>query len=251
MPTQGFREVVLTGIHLGAWGRDTGEGSLADLLAALTGFHETLRFRLSSTEPMEVDDRVLQVIEAGGERFAHHLHVPLQSGSDTVLRRMNRPYRSEAYLQRAQAIRGAFPDAAIGADVIVGFPGETDEEFAQTLALVERAPLTYLHVFGYSDRPGTRASAMKDKVPPEVIAVRSGHLRSLGARKDREFQDRFQGTVLKVLMLKERAADGRLVGLTGNYLEVLVEGGDELKNSFVRVRALRRGGDGRWEGMVA
>ena len=248
---QGFREVVLTGIHLGAWGRDTGEGSLADLLSALTGFHETLRFRLSSTEPMEVDDRVLQVMEAERTRFAHHLHVPLQSGSDTVLRRMNRPYRSEAYLQRVHAIRGAFPDAAIGADVIAGFPGETDEEFAQTLALVEKAPLTYLHVFSYSDRPGTRASAMKDKVPPEVIAARGGRLRALGVAKDCEFQERFQGTVLDTLVLKERAADGRLVGLTGNYLEVLMEGGDELKNSFVPVRALRRGGDGRWEGVVA
>ena len=208
---QGFREVVLTGIHLGAWGRDTGEGSLADLLAALTGFHETLRFRLSSTEPMEVDDRVIHVMQAAGERFAQHLHVPLQSGSDTVLRRMNRPYRSEAYLQRVSAIRGAFPDAAIGADVIVGFPGETDEEFAQTLALVERAPLTYLHVFSYSDRPGTRASAMKDKVPPEVIAVRGGHLRSLGARKDREFQDRFQGAVLEALDA-QREGGGRPAG---------------------------------------
>jgi threonylcarbamoyladenosine tRNA methylthiotransferase MtaB len=248
---QGFREVVLTGIHLGAWGRDTGEGSLADLLAALTGFDESLRFRLSSTEPMEVDDRVLRVMEAGGERFAHHLHVPLQSGSDAVLRRMNRPYRGEAYLQRVEAIRGVFPDAAIGADVIVGFPGETDQEFAETLALVERAPLTYLHVFTYSDRPGTRASAMMDKVPPEVIAARGGQVRRLGARKDREFQDRFQGTVLTALVLKDRATDGRLVGLTGNYLEVLVEGGDELKNSFVPVRALRRGDDGRWDGELA
>jgi threonylcarbamoyladenosine tRNA methylthiotransferase MtaB len=248
---QGFREVVLTGIHLGAWGRDTGEGSLADLLAALTGFHGTLRFRLSSTEPMEVDDRVLQAMGAAGERFAHHLHVPLQSGSDSVLRRMNRPYRSGAYLERVQAIRAAFPDAAIGADVIVGFPGETDEEFAQTLALVERAPLTYLHVFSYSDRPGTRASAMRDKVAPEVIAERGGRLRSLGARKDREFQERFQGTVIDALVLKERAADGRLVGLTGNYLEVLAEGGDELKNRFVPMRALRRGADRRWEGVMA
>ena len=264
----GYREVALTGIHLGMWGRDTGEGDLADLLAALAGVDEVARFRLSSTEPMEVDDRVLAVMAAAEQRFAEHFHLPLQSGSDTVLRRMNRPYRTADYADRLHAIRERFPDAAIGADVIVGFPGETDDEFAQTVVFVAGLPLTYLHVFAYSDRPGTRASAMRSKVIPETISARSADLRALGARKNDEFQAGFAGRVLRALVLHQRADDGRLVSLTGNYMEVLVDesggqgpenrGGNSrhasapppLANRFVDLRLTERRPDGRWEGVV-
>jgi threonylcarbamoyladenosine tRNA methylthiotransferase MtaB len=247
---EGYREVVLTGVDLGAWGRDTGEGSLADLLSALVDLDPDLCFRLSSTEPMEVDERVLSVIGGAGERFAHHLHLPLQSGSDGVLRRMNRPYRAHAYAERVQAIRRALPDAAIGADVIVGFPGETEDEFEETMALVAGTSLTYLHVFAYSDRPGTRAWELKPKVRPEVIAERSLRLRRLGARKDADFQDRFKEAELTALVLRERDPAGLLVALTGNYMHVLLPGPDALMNSLVRVRLLRRRADGRWEGEV-
>ena len=123
------------------------------------------RYRLSSIEPLEVDAALMDVIEPAGDRVAHHFHLPLQSGSDAVLRRMNRPYTAAEYLRVAGELARRFPDAAIGADVIVGFPGETEAEFEETFAFIEHAPLTYLHVFSYSDRPGTDASAMRPRCP--------------------------------------------------------------------------------------
>jgi threonylcarbamoyladenosine tRNA methylthiotransferase MtaB len=254
---RGYREVVLTGIDLGSWGRDTGEGSLAYLLAVLLADHPAEaapgpagrigRFRLSSIEPLEIDAALLDVIESAGERVAHHFHLPLQSGSDAVLARMRRPYSASDYLAAVEAIAGRFPEAAIGADIIVGFPGETDAEFEETLTLVERSPLTYLHVFAYSDRPGTRASGMDPKVHPETIHERSVRMRALGTRKKEAFRGRLVGTHQRVLVLGERGADGRLVGLTGNYMEVLVNDAETLINRFVRVRMEQPLADGRWE----
>jgi threonylcarbamoyladenosine tRNA methylthiotransferase MtaB len=243
---RGFREVVLTGINLGSWGRDTGQGTVADLLEALLAGAGISRYRLSSMEPLEVDGALMAVMEAADDRVARHFHLPLQSGSDSVLRRMNRPYAAAEYLAVVTELAGRFPDAAIGADVIVGFPGETDAEFAETLAFVEHAPLTYLHVFTYSDRPGTKASHMKAKVAPETIRERSVRLRALGELKNAAFRDRLRGTRQRVLVLKERDADGRLVGITGNYMEVLLDGGDELMNCFAEVRLEDPGDDGRW-----
>lgn len=261
LAARGFREVVLTGINLGSWGRDTGEGSVADLLKVLlerdaagpaggpgadAGRPSIDRYRLSSIEPLEVDQALMSIVEAAGERVARHFHLPLQSGSDTVLRRMNRPYTAAEYLEVAAELARRFPDAAIGADVIVGFPGETETEFAETLAFVEHAPLTYLHVFSYSDRPGTRASGMRPKVPPETIHDRSLRLRALGERKNAAFRDRLRGTGQRVLVLKERDAAGRLVGITGNYVEVLLDADDSLMNRFAQVRLEEPGEDGRW-----
>lgn len=297
---RGFREIVLTGINLGAWGRDTGEGSLADLLELLLaasgpasgsggpgsgdgadgggsghrdgtdgggpgdgdgrgngdsgedGWSTTrgarlLRFRLSSVEPLDIDARLTQVIARAGERVAHHFHLPLQSGADSVLARMGRPYRSADYLRVVETLAARFPQAALGADVIVGFPGESDKEFAQTLALVKKAPLTYLHVFSYSDRPGTRASRMRPKVAPETIRARSLALRQLGEHKKAAFRQRLRGTPQRALVLAEQAPDGRWVAITGNYQEVLVAGDDSLVNRFVRVRLETVRADGRWE----
>lgn len=250
-----YREVVLTGINLGSWGRDTGEGPLANLLALLLEDRPPEgdplgRLRLSSIEPLEVDASLLDVIEGAGERVAHHFHLPLQSGSPSVLSRMGRPYTAEGYLEVAQTVARRFPDAALGADVIVGFPGETDAEFEETLALVERSPLTYLHVFAYSDRSGTRASAMTPKMTPETIHERSRRMRALGMQKNDSFRGRLSGTEQRVLVLNERSADGRLVGLTGNYMEVLVGDDETLTNRFVRVRLEQSLPDGRWEGSI-
>jgi threonylcarbamoyladenosine tRNA methylthiotransferase MtaB len=272
---RGFREVVLTGINLGSWGRDTGEGTVADLLEALlhrdaAPIGETAgalpgpagpaptagtllgpastapgRYRLSSIEPLEVDASLLTVIAAAGDRVAHHFHLPLQSGSDTVLRRMNRPYTADEYLAVVTELARRFPDAAIGADVIVGFPGESDAEFAETLAFIEHAPLTYLHVFGYSDRPGTEASLMRPKLPPETIHERSLRARASGERKNAAFRDRLRGTGQRALILHQRDAAGRLVSITGNYVEVVLDGGDELMNRFAQVRLGGPSGDGR------
>jgi threonylcarbamoyladenosine tRNA methylthiotransferase MtaB len=248
---QGYAEVVLTGIHLGAWGRDTGEGGLADLLAGALEVQEVARLRLSSTEPMEITDRVLAVAAAAGERFAAHLHVPLQSGSDAVLRRMNRPYRRPQYAERVRAIRSWFPTGAIGADVIVGFPGETDAEFDETLEFVASLPLTYLHVFAYSDRPGTRASSMPAKVAPETIKARSERLRALGREKNSLFQESFREKVLTALLLRQRSEDGDIVGLTGNYVELVVPGDDSLMNHYAPVRLVEPTDGGRWRAVLA
>ncbi len=143
-----------------------------------------VRFRLSSIEPLEVDTAVLDAIDAAGERIAHHFHLPLQSGCDEVLQRMGRPYSGEEYLRVAGRIATRFPEAAMGADVIVGFPGETEDHFVETCRLIQESPLTYLHVFAYSDRPGTVASAMGGKVPPDVIHQRSVRLREIGRAVD-------------------------------------------------------------------
>jgi len=247
---KGFREVVLTGIHLGSWGTDTGDGTLADLLRTLATDTSMRHFRLSSTEPLEVDDRVLSVMGGYGDRFAEHFHLPLQSGSDSVLRRMNRPYDAQRYAERVHAVRAAFPDAAIGADVIVGFPGESEAEFQDSLRLVESLPLTYLHVFPYSDRPGTRASTATDKVAPNAISERSIRFREVGEVKDQAFQARFAGRELRALLLKQRSAGDMIVGITGNYLEVQVPGDASLMNRFARVVPLERRSDGRWLGSL-
>jgi threonylcarbamoyladenosine tRNA methylthiotransferase MtaB len=255
--TRGYREIVLTGIDLGSWGRDTGEGTLADLLALLVGREvggggEAVgalpsRYRLSSIEPLEVDEALIDVVERSGERVARHFHLPLQSGSDSVLRSMGRPYSAGQYLQVANSLARRLPDAAVGADIIVGLPGETEREFSETLSLVEDSPVTYLHVFAYSDRPGTRAADLGPKVSPETIQERSERMRSLGARKKAAFHARLVGSEQKVLVLRERSADGRLVGLTGNYVEVLVGDDETLLNRFAVVRLERSLPDGRWE----
>ena len=230
--------------------------------------NEVARFRLSSTEPMEVDDRVLAAMVAGGRRFADHFHIPLQSGSDTVLRRMNRPYRTAEYAARVHAIRRSFPDAAIGADVIVGFPGETEAEFAETMAFVAALPLTYLHVFAYSDRPGPRASSHdRRRSAPRPSRARSARLRAAGrAARTTSSRPASPAGSLEALVLHQRADDGRLVALTGNYLEVLVgqpgrrpsrrrphhfaDPPRDPRNRFVTVRLRERRADGRWEADV-
>ena len=250
LATRHYREVVLTGINLGSWGKGAGEGSLADLLAVLVDQGGAGRYRLSSIEPLETDEALQQVILQAGDRVAHHFHLPLQSGTDSVLRRMNRPYTAAQYLEIAESLGRRFPDAAIGADLIAGFPGETDEEFESTLSFVEHTPLTYLHVFSYSDRPRTAASALRPKVSPETIHARTMLLRALGERKKAAFHEKLIGTEQRVLVLSQRASDGRLVGLSGNYLEVLLRGDDSLMNEFAWAKIERSLEDGRAEGSI-
>jgi len=244
---RGYREVVLTGINLGSWGRDSGEGCLAELLESLLEETTVGRYRLSSIEPLETRGPLLDVIEAAGERVARHFHLPLQSGCDSVLRRMNRPYTSSEYLGVVHDLIGRFPDAALGGDVIVGFPGETEDDFEATRSFVEATPFTYLHVFSYSDRPGTAASLMKDKVHPDVIHRRSEVLRSIGRNKNLSFQSRIAGSLQRALILRERTADDRPIGLTGNYVEVVAAAGGPLTNTFIRGRLHQLRDDMRWE----
>jgi threonylcarbamoyladenosine tRNA methylthiotransferase MtaB len=211
-----FREVVLSGINLGRWGRDAGnaQGRLVDLVRRLLGETTVGRLRLSSVEPMDFSDDLLQLM-ADSPRIARHVHAPLQSASDTVLRRMKRRYRSRHYARRIESAYRLLPDAAFGADVMVGFPGETDAEFEETRCFIEQLPFTYLHVFTYSERPGTPAAAMESPVPMAARRERNAVLRDLAAKKNLEFRRRFVGRTLSVVTLQNGYP-----ALSGNYLKV-------------------------------
>jgi len=209
-----YPEVVLTGINLGRWGREPGfDMRLADLLRILLNETDIRRLRLSSVEPMDWSDDLLQLV-ADSPRIAKHIHIPLQSGSDTVLRRMHRRYRPKHYEHRVRLARELMPDAAIGADVMTGFPGETDVEFEQTRAFIEALPFTYLHVFPYSERPGTPAAERRDQVPESVRKCRGRVLKDLGMTKNAAFRLRFVGKSLSAVTLENNQA------LTSNFLQV-------------------------------
>jgi threonylcarbamoyladenosine tRNA methylthiotransferase MtaB len=210
-----YREVVLSGINLGRWGREPGSPMrLAGLVRALLAETEVERLRLSSVEPMDFSDDLLELM-AGSPRMAGHVHAPLQSGSDRILRRMHRRYRPRHYADRVEKARALMPDAAIGADVMVGFPGETDADFEESRAFIESLPFTYLHVFTYSERPGTPAAQDPESVPMPVRKERNRVLRDLAAAKNRSFRERMVGKTLSAVTLHEPG-----VALTGNYLKV-------------------------------
>jgi len=212
---RGYKEIVLSGIHLGTYGRDLDpRTSLESLVGSiLEGVPKLQRLRLSSIEPLEVTPEIIERV-ATQPRMAHHFHIPLQSGSSRVLRAMRRPYQPEYYSDLLRRIRDRVPDAAIGADVMVGFPGETDEEFSQTFRLIEETPLTYLHVFPYSSRPGTPAAEFSAQVPSHVASFRARTLRHLIARKHAAFLGSMAGRILDVLVLQPGE------GLTTNFLKV-------------------------------
>ena len=210
-----YREVVLSGINLGRWGREPGSKMrLAGLLRRLLEETGIERIRLGSIEPMDLSDDLLGLM-ASSPRIAKHVHAPLQSGADAVLRRMRRRYRARHYASRILKVRQWMPDAAIGADVMVGFPGETEEEFEQNRQFVESLPVTYLHVFTFSARPATPAAGMADQVPKRVRKHRNKLLRELAAGKNLEFRKRMIGRALSVVTLNQDQA-----ALSDNYLKV-------------------------------
>ena len=237
----GYREIVLSGINLGRWGRDLPtRTNFAAMLRAILDNTGIEKLRISSVEPMDWSNELIELV-ASSPRIAKHAHVPLQSGSDRVLRAMHRKYRPWHYADRIERIRAAMPDAAIGADVMVGFPGETGDEFEQTRALIERLPFTYLHVFTYSSRSGTPSAEMPSQVPAQVARERNRVLRNLAASKKRAFMDSFIGRELSAITLTD--FDGRRTeALSDNYLKVLVTGMYP-PNRFVRVRVEGRESD--------
>lgn len=213
-----YREVVLTGINLGRWGREPGSSlRLPDLLRRMLDETEIDRIRLSSIEPMDWSDALIDLM-ASTERIARHVHMPLQSGADQILRRMHRKYRPKHYADRLLRAGAAIPDAGIGADVMTGFPGETDALFEESKAFIESLPFTYLHVFTYSERPGTPAALMGDSVPVQVRRDRTRILRELGEQRNQEFRNRMQGKKLQAVTLEQPG-----LALTSNYLHVEVE----------------------------
>jgi len=228
-----YREVVLSGINLGRWGREAGSPMrLADLLRRVLDETPVERIRLSSVEPMDFSDDLLGLM-AGSARIAKHVHAPLQSGSDTVLRRMHRKYRPRHYEDRVRKARALMPDAAIGADVMVGFPGETDAEFEENRRFIADLPFTYLHVFTYSERPGTPAAERADQVPMPVRKERNRVLRELAAEKNLEFRRAVMGRMLSVVTLEDGA-------LSDNFLKVELATPREVRTQSQLWRSRRR-----------
>ena len=247
----GFHEVVLTGVHLGSYGRDvdreaapasstmltttttapmsTTSTTLATLLAALDRHPSDVKFRISSLEPMDCPPEVIDLVAASG-RFAPHFHLPLQHASDAMLRRMRRPYTLDLYRRVVDRIRDRLPHAAIGSDLIAGFPGEREEDADRTLDYLSGSPLTYLHVFPYSPRAGTEASRLSGRVPGPAVRDRARAVRAVGTALSRRFREAQVGTVRPGLTL-----EGGTVVLTDTYLKVAVAPGRD-GNERVRVR---------------
>ena len=236
----GFHEVVLTGIHLGRYGRDLlPPTSLFDLLKQIQSRQSMTRLRLSSIEPLELTRDIIKLVagsQGAAVEICSHFHIPLQSGDNTILNKMNRPYRREAFKELVKDIKEALPEAGIGCDVLIGFPGESDEAFENTRQLIRELPLTYLHVFPFSAREGTPASRFPGKVPQQVVKERCREIRELGQRKRNAFLESQVGRPATVLVENRRDRQtNRLKGITSNYITVLMEGDDRLMNTFQEV----------------
>jgi len=272
----GYREVVISGINLGRWGRDLDAGhqisdigqnvepvqgstsevrgprdeaakksTIESLIRSLLAETTLEKLRLSSIEPMDWSDELIAMV-ASSPRIAKHAHVPMQSGSDAVLRRMHRKYRPWHYREKVEKIRAAMPAAAIGADVMAGFPGETEAEFEETRRLIDELPLTYLHVFTYSARPGTPAAAMPNQVPVQVAREHNRVLRELAAEKKLAFMRSFIGKTAEAITLnvvvghavgyKDGDGNGEFTeALTDNYLKLHLRGRHE-PNQWLKAR---------------
>ncbi len=238
----GYREIVLSGINLGTYGRDLSPRvGLIELLRRILDETGVERLRISSIEPMDVTEELIALF-GSSERMAQHFHMPLQSGCDRVLGAMHRWYRAEHYARRVELIRERMPDAAIGADVIAGFPGETDAEHAETVAVIARLPFSYLHVFSFSQRSGTQAAELGNQVPAPVVKNRARELRALGEVKAREFRRSQVGRELRVLTLRDdREFAETTPALSSNYLRVGVRG-KFAANEWVDVTVVEAGG---------
>lgn len=219
----GFREIVISGINLGRWGRDLATPARFEtLVSAILEKTKIERLRISSVEPMDWSPGLIQLM-ADSPRICKHAHLPLQSGSDRVLRLMHRKYRPWHYAERIMRIRAAMPDAAIGADVMAGFPGETEALFEENLQFIAGLPFTYLHVFTYSPRPGTVAAKMPDHVPLPIARERNRILRELIAQKNLAFRQSFVGRTLEAITLHSQDA-GHTDALTNNFLKLRIAG---------------------------
>ncbi|MBW2186359.1 MAG: radical SAM protein, partial [Deltaproteobacteria bacterium] len=213
--------------------------SLVKTILDQTSLH---RLRLGSIEPQELSDELVELV-CQSSRVCSHLHIPLQSGSDTVLKRMNRHYTGQDFYRCLQDIYERSPEISIGIDLIVGFPGETDEEHQQSVELIDRLPIHYLHVFPYSKRPGTAAEKMKDHVDPAIAKDRATRLRQLGELKKQEYIKNFDGKIVEVVV-ENRSEGGRCKGLSDEYVQVVFESDQPLAGQCVKVLIVDVDGDG-------
>ncbi|MGB2928333.1 MAG: tRNA (N(6)-L-threonylcarbamoyladenosine(37)-C(2))-methylthiotransferase MtaB [Desulfobacterales bacterium] len=236
----GYHEVVLTGVHLGAYGIDLSpKTGLAELLHRICESNPIHRVRLSSIEPHELTDDIIQLV-AKADIFCHHFHIPLQSGDDLILKKMHRPYTRSLFRNQIIKINELLPNAAIGVDTLIGFPGETEKAFENTYSLINELPITYLHVFPFSARKGTPASSYPQQVDSKTIKARCKKMRGLGHVKRKDFYKKFTGKTVEILIEDKRdRSTGLLKGISSNYIPVHVNGEDNLKNTRVQVRINR------------
>ena len=243
----GVKEIVLTGVNVGDFGKSTGE-SLEQLLNSLTHVKGIERLRLSSIEPDLVTDAIIDLI-ASKKMLMPHIHMPLQSGSDRILGLMRRRYRRDVFRDRVMRIRDKMPHAGIGADVIVGFPGETEEDHEETVRFLENMPVSYLHVFAFSPRPGTPAADMPDRVRKQEKERRSRQLINLSGSRRILFMRNASGKIHDVLFEK-RSPDGMIAGLTGNYIRVITPYRKDLPGTVRRVRLITMRDDASMNGEI-
>jgi len=235
----GYREIVLTGVNAGYYRDLTAEpkvGSTAALCGSIIERTTLRRLRLSSLEPQTVTDELIATVAGSNGRLCRYFHIPMQSGSSRILRLMRRPYDRDGFIERVAAIRTALPEVVIGADVIVGFPGETDRDFEDTAEIATSGLIDYLHVFSYSDRPGTTAFDMPDKAPLETIRARHGRLIEISRRRWQLAHQRQVGSVLEVIAEHKRDADGVHWAVADNYIRVRLPGRIDSRKEIVKVR---------------
>ncbi len=232
----GYREIVLTGVNIGSYGQDFQiESTLSDVLQALLKVENLGRIRFGTLDPLSLNEKFLE-IAASNPKICAHFHISLQSGDNDILKAMHRPYRRELFIDRLERIIELMPPAGIGCDVMVGFPGETDLNFKNTFDLIDRLPFSYLHVFSYSGRPGTKAAEMPNQIPENAKCERSKTLRDLSQQKKSRFFQRFVGQSLEVMVENRHDRDGRLTGLTENYIRISFNGPDEFMNTLIPVK---------------
>lgn len=233
---EGYRELVLTGIHLGYYGRDLDEDmDITGLIDRLSTETPLMRYRISSLEPMEITDRLLELMNSR-DNIMPHFHIPLQSGDDEILARMNRRYTTTQFRTVVEKVLEQVPEACIGIDILAGFPGETEQQFTNTRDFLASIGCTYLHVFPYSRRPGTVAASYEDDVSKNVKDSRVAELRKLGEQKKAAFHTRQVGRIVPVLVEGKRDGEGFLKGFSDNYVPVRFKGGDELKKQIALVK---------------
>ena len=246
---KGFKEIVLTGIHLGNYGRDLApSSSLLSLLMEIERQALTARLRIGSLDPQDISPEFMELV-AKSRTICPHLHIPLQSGSGSVLARMNRQYDGAFIRELVHRLVASLPDVCIGFDVIAGFPGETDEEFSDTVKLIEELPVSYLHVFPFSSRPGTKAASMPGHLQGRVVTERAAVLRKLGEEKWSVYERSFIGKELELLFMHP-IGNGAFRGLSRNYLDVHVESDRALENS-VQLITVTGVVDGRITGRIS
>lgn len=233
----GYQEVVLTGIHLSSYGMDLEGENLLSLILAVNEIEGLKRIRLGSLEPRIITEEFAKTI-SGLEKICPHFHLSLQSGCDATLKRMNRRYTAEEYLEKCELLRKYFDNPALTTDVIVGFPGETEEEFEESRAFVEKVNFYETHIFKYSRREGTKAAVMENQVPEQMKTKRSNILLELDERKRKEYEEKFIGKTVEVLMEEEIEKEGKIyqTGHTKEYIKVVLESDENLQNQLTKIK---------------